>query len=30
VVVKPFAESGEMRVDAGSIAVEPPARFDAE
>ena len=30
VVVKPFAESGEKRVDAGTIAVEPPARFDAE
>lgn len=30
VVIKPFADQSEKRVDAGSIAVEPPARFDAE
>lgn len=30
VVVKPFADHGEERVNAGGIAVEPPARFEAE
>lgn len=30
VVVRPFAPSSEERVNAGGIAVEPPARFEAE
>ena len=30
VVVKPFADSGDERVNAGSIAVDPPARVETE
>lgn len=30
VVVRPFAATSEDRVNAGTIAVEPPARFDME
>lgn len=30
VVVKPFAEPADGRVDAGTVAIEPPARFDVE
>ena len=30
VVVKPFAETRQDRVDAGTIEIEPPKRFDQE
>lgn len=30
VVVQPFAESRQERVDAGTIEIAPPARFDQE